>query len=52
MAGSEPGARRIDQCEEWPSSLLLVEKRIAAKKTTMMTGTTKNGEVMSMVKAP
>jgi hypothetical protein len=30
----------------WPSSLLLVAKRMLARKTMMMTGTTKNGEVM------
>jgi hypothetical protein len=35
----------LAQCED-PSSLLLVAKRIDARKTTMMTGTTTNGEVM------
>jgi hypothetical protein len=35
-----------NQCEEWPSSFDEVAKRIAAMKTTMITGTTKNGEEM------
>jgi hypothetical protein len=41
-----------NQSEEWPSSLLLVAKRIDTTKTKTITGTTKNGEVMSMAQAP
>jgi hypothetical protein len=32
--------------------LELVANRMAATKTTMMTGTTKNGEVISMAQTP
>jgi hypothetical protein len=32
-----------DQCDEDPSSLLLVAQRIAEKKTTTIRGTTKKG---------
>jgi hypothetical protein len=41
-----------NQCDEWPSSLVLVAKRIDTTNTTMITGTTKNGEVMSMAQTP
>jgi hypothetical protein len=38
-----------DQCDSWLlSSLLLVAKRMDTRKTTTMTGTTKNGELMNM----
>jgi hypothetical protein len=40
------------QCVEGGSSLLLVANRIDATKTAMMTGTTKNGEVMCMAQTP
>ena len=46
-----PSAQR-PQCDELPSSLLLVANRIDATKTAMMTGTTKNGEVMCITQAP
>jgi len=42
----------LNQWISWPASLLLVANRMAATKTTMMTGTTKKGEVMSMAQAP
>jgi hypothetical protein len=42
----------IDQCVGGPSSLLLVANRIDTTKTTMMTGTTKNGDEMLMAQAP
>jgi hypothetical protein len=42
----------LDQCVDWPSSLLLVAKSSEATKTTMITGTTKNGEVMLIAQAP
>jgi len=44
--------RPANQCEEWPSSLLLVAHKMAEKKTTTIRGTTKNGEWMSTVQAP
>jgi hypothetical protein len=41
------------QCSEWPlSSLLLVANKIDTMKTPMMTETTKNGEVMLILRAP
>jgi hypothetical protein len=40
------------QCVEWPSSFVLVANRIDARKTTTITGTTKNGEVMLIARAP
>jgi hypothetical protein len=42
----------LDQCVAGPSSLLLVANKMHSVKTTTMTGTTKNGEVMCMVQAP
>jgi hypothetical protein len=39
------------QCED-PSSLLLVANKIDAAKTTIRTGTTKNGEVMFIRQSP
>jgi hypothetical protein len=41
-----------NQCDEAPSSLLLVANRIDTTKTITMTGTTKNGEVMLMALNP
>jgi hypothetical protein len=49
---SQCGIAARDQCEELPSSLELVEKKIDAKKTITISGTTKKGEVMSMGTAP
>jgi len=49
---AEGAESRMDQCVEWPSSLLLVANRMATMKTMTMTGTTKKGEVMCMVQAP
>jgi hypothetical protein len=43
---------KLDQRVERPSSFVLVAKRIATAKKAMITGTTKKGEVMSMVLAP
>jgi hypothetical protein len=43
---------RSDQCDELPSSLLLVANRIEAAKTAIMTGTTKKGEVMLIRQSP
>jgi hypothetical protein len=44
-------ARR--QCAEWPlSSLLLVDHKIEATKTAMMTETTTNGDEICIVQAP
>jgi hypothetical protein len=45
-------ANRFDQCDELPSSLLLVANRIEAAKTAIMTGTTKKGEVMLIRQSP
>jgi hypothetical protein len=49
---SEASTRTQFQCVDDPSSLLLVANRIDATKTTMMTGTTKNGDVMFMTQTP
>ena len=43
------GDGESDQCDELPSSLLLVANRIDATNTAMITGTTTNGEVMFIV---
>jgi len=53
LAPAEIGiaASKCVQCAD-PSSLLLVANKIDATKTTMMTGTTKNGDVMCMAQAP
>jgi hypothetical protein len=49
---SEASTRAQHQCVDGPSSSLLVANRIDTTKTTMMTGTTKNGEVMFMAQTP
>jgi hypothetical protein len=49
---SEVSTRTRHQCVDDPSSLLLVANRIDTTKTTMMTGTTKNGDVMFMAQTP
>jgi hypothetical protein len=43
---------RVRQSSEGLSSLVLAAKKVAAANTTTMTGTTKNGEVMSIDQAP
>jgi hypothetical protein len=45
-------AEALHQCDELPSSLLLVAKRMDATKMMMITGTTKNGDVMCMGLTP
>ena len=44
---------RTTQCAAWPSScpssLLLVANRMHTRKTPIITGTTKNGELISMM---
>jgi hypothetical protein len=42
---------RVRQSSEGLSSLVLAAKKVAAANTTTMTGTTKNGEVMSIDQA-
>ena len=51
-SGRRVRAKPRPQCDEDPSSLLLVAKRIDTTKTTMITGTTKKGEVMCMAETP
>jgi hypothetical protein len=42
-AGPQCASGRPDQCDECPSSLLLVAHRMHEKKTTAINGTTTNG---------
>jgi hypothetical protein len=43
QAGPQCASGRPDQCDECPSSLLLVAHRMHEKKTAAITGTTKKG---------